>query len=159
MRDEILDMLRKLRLPLAFLLGAVLLYSGGVKLADLEGFARIVDNYRMLPASAVNGAAVLVASLEVITGAALVVGFGMRQSGAAVAGGVFVVFGVLAAVATTRGMDVACGCFSTSPDSARVGWMTVGRNGLLALLALAVFLGEGVASATVSQPQEAETQP
>ncbi len=148
MRDEILDLLKKIRLPLAFALGAVLLYSGGVKLKDLEGFARIIDNYRLLPASTVNFAAVMVAALEVMTGVALVAGLGMRQAGAVVAGVVFLAFGALAVVATARGLDTACGCFSTNPDSARVGWMTVLRNVVFAVMALTVVAGESVRSET-----------
>jgi putative oxidoreductase len=146
MRDEILDLLKKTRLPLAFLLGAVLLYSGGVKLADLDGFARVLDNYRLLPDSVVNVVAVMVASVEVAAGAALVAGFwwGLRQGGAVVAGVLFLVFGVLGAVALARGLDIACGCFSTAPDSAKLGWMTVARNAFLMVLAGAVVVGDGV---------------
>jgi uncharacterized membrane protein YphA (DoxX/SURF4 family) len=148
MRDELLDLLKKIRLPAAFVLGAVLLYSGGVKLADLEGFARIIDNYEMLPGWAVNIAAVMVAAMEAVTGAALVVGLGMRQAAAVVAGVIFLMFGVLACVAVARGLDTACGCFSTDPHSARVGWMTVGRNFFLMIAAVCIVVGEGVGDET-----------
>ena len=144
MVDEILDLLKKARLVLALVLGAVLVYSSYGKLADIEGFARVVDNYEVLPGKAVNLVSVVVAGVEMAAGAALVVGLGLRQAGSAVAGALFAVFGVMAGGAVHRGLDVACGCFSNDPDSARVGWMTVGRSVLFLVMAVCVFVGEGV---------------
>jgi len=138
--------LTNIRLPLAVVLGLVLAYSASVKLIDLDGFARIIDNYRLLPEWSVNSVAVFVAALEAVLAAALVFGpdgrdgqGGYRQAGALLAGAVFLVFAALAGVAVARGLDIACGCFSTNPKSAVVSWLTVGRNLLLAACCVVVF--------------------
>jgi uncharacterized membrane protein YphA (DoxX/SURF4 family) len=94
-------------------LGAVFLWASWEKILDPAGFARIVGNYRILPAPLVNPAALILPWVEALCGLALVTGVFTR--GALVLFNALVaVFTVALALAAVRGIDIECGCFSVA---------------------------------------------
>ena len=92
------------------LLAVVFLYAGALKIYDPVGFARDIDNYKLLPWSMVVGAALYLPWLEVFCGLAIVLrrlypaGLFLVTSFL----GIFIVAGVIAKI---RGLDISCGCF------------------------------------------------
>jgi uncharacterized membrane protein YphA (DoxX/SURF4 family) len=115
---------------LQVLLGAVFLWASWNKVLDPEGFARIVNNYRLLPVAWVGPTAVVLPWLELVCGLLLVCG--VAVSGAvAVVEAMLAVFIAALAVNTFRGVDVACGCFSLEETAAGSQWRNILRDGLL----------------------------
>lgn len=120
------------------LVGGIFIYAGYVKIIDVPGFAKNINNYQMLPDLAVNAAAIILPWLEVFTGAALIFWPRLRRAAAAWIFLMLVVFTVAVAIALLRGLDISCGCMSTDPSAAKIGWRKVAENiGLLILTALA----------------------
>jgi uncharacterized membrane protein len=108
MRRHLLPLLR-----IAF--GALFLVASVDKLLNPEAFARIIANYRLLPVELVAPAALLIPWLEAAAGAALVVNR-LSRGAIVLLDAMLVVFLGALAFNTARGLDVACGCFTTSPE-------------------------------------------
>jgi hypothetical protein len=110
-----------------FACGFILLSAAIAKSRDLPGFARVLQGYRILPASLTLPISVLVVVAELVTGLAL---FTVSWQAPGVAGAA-VLFGVFAAVASRplvagdKGLE--CGCLG---KSIRLGlsWVTVAAN-------------------------------
>jgi uncharacterized membrane protein YphA (DoxX/SURF4 family) len=115
------------------LLGGVWLYAASHKVGHTGDFARMIYGYRVLHPELVNLAAITMPWMEVVTGALLVVGL-LRRSAALVSCGLFAVFVVAIGLAMARGIDAPCGCFSVEPGTDPIGWVTLLRAGVLALL-------------------------
>ena len=118
-------------------LGCIFIGASLEKIVHPEAFARAVYNYRLLPDAAVNVVALWLAWLELVGGALLVLGVWLR-------GSIFVLAGLLVAFLgalgfnLARGLDVACGCFSSrSKDPVTV--FTLLRDSLFLLVALYLF--------------------
>jgi len=124
---------------LRWLLGAVFIYAGWVKVIDPHGFALNIYHYQLLPDWTVNLAALLLPWLEVITGAALIALPTHRRGAAAWILGMLIIFTGAILISLYRGLDISCGCLSTSPDAARIGWRKVIENTGLILLAVLVW--------------------
>jgi len=122
------------------IVGGVFLYAGAVKIMDPHGFAKNVYHYQLLPDLWVNLSALIMPWLELVTGAALI--FQPRWRRGAAAWIFLMLFAFTGAVLSgmMRGLDISCGCLSTSPDAAKIGWRKVAENtGLMILCALAYF--------------------
>ena len=98
------------------LLGFVFIYASLDKIAHPDQFARIIYNYRIVPGELVNLVAIFLPWLELITALMLIVG--IWQKGAAlIVGGMLGVFIAALSIALTQGIDIECGCFSTTSHS------------------------------------------
>jgi len=102
---------RWLSILIRAVLGAVFIYSGWTKLGDPPGFAHAIWNYRLLPATVINLVALFIPWLELLAGAALVIGI-CRRGAAAIVAALLAVFIVALAVNLVRDNPVDCGCFS-----------------------------------------------
>lgn len=95
---------------IAFLFGALFLYSGVVKIKDPIAFAEIVRNYRIVGDPIAPAVALFLPWLEVFAGIAV-------MSGRFVRGGAFlltlcmIAFTLAIAFSWVRGLDIVCGCF------------------------------------------------
>lgn len=128
------------------LLGCMFLYTGVIHALDPMGFAEAVANYRILPAVLVNPFAVVLPFVEVITGMALILGILIPGSSLIIAGLLFL-FALALGIALFKGLDISCGCFTTSKEAQSISWIFLVRD--LGLLAMAVFVfsfDTGVAS-------------
>jgi putative oxidoreductase len=135
-------------ITLAFrvVLGCMFLYTGVVHAFDPKGFADAVANYRILPAVLVNPFAAALPFVEMITGMALILGILIPGSSLIIAGLLFV-FVLALGIALFKGLDISCGCFTTSKEAQRISWVYLVRD--LSLFAMAVFVfcfDTGVAS-------------
>ena len=131
------------------LAGAMLFYAGFMKLNTSAEFAETLANFRMFSAVPNQFLAVVLPWCEVITGALLVAGVWPRAAGM-VAGVLFLMFGIAAASAVARGLDIECGCFGTA-SAKRVGVLTLGVD-LAGLIAAALVVFERVAPLAPARP-------
>lgn len=118
------------------ILAAVFLYAGWDKVLHPEDFASQVAAYRLIPRELVTLVAMALPWLELLAGGLLLVGF-LSASNALVLGMLSLGFAGGAALALARGLNIECGCFSTS-SSGMVDWGHVGLD--LALLGLALLV-------------------
>ncbi|MGA8255121.1 MAG: MauE/DoxX family redox-associated membrane protein [Nocardioides sp.] len=116
--------------------GAVWIWAGLIKLPDPSASVESVRAYELLPASLVEPVGYLLPPLEVVLGAALVLGVMTR--GAALLSMVLLaafIFGISWAWAS--GLKIDCGCFGdggANPDAAsQYPWEIARDVGLLAL--------------------------
>jgi uncharacterized membrane protein YphA (DoxX/SURF4 family) len=88
---------------------AIFIYAPLNKIADPPGFAKLVFEYHLLPAAAVNAWALYLPWLELIAGLALLIRPLMR-GGAAVTAGLLVLFLLAVGINIARGIPFECGC-------------------------------------------------
>jgi uncharacterized membrane protein YphA (DoxX/SURF4 family) len=113
------------------------LYTGVIHALDPMGFAEAVANYRILPAVLVNPFAVVLPFVEMTAGMALILGILIPGSSLIIAGLLFL-FALALGIALFKGLDISCGCFTTSKEAQSISWIFLVRD--LGLLAMAVFV-------------------
>ena len=122
-------------------LGAVFLYAGITKIADPAGFSQAVYNYHLLPSWLVNMTAIILPWVEVVAGTCLVLGLWI-PGGALIISTLLFIFIIALGLNLTRGLDIACGCFSTSPAAGKITWWYLLRDSSLLAAALLVLLAD-----------------
>jgi len=113
------------------------LYTGVVHFLDPKGFAEAVANYRILPVVLVNPFSVGLPFVEMITGIALLLGIFIPGSLLIISGLLFM-FAFALGIALFHGLDISCGCFTTTKEAQRISWIYLVRD--LSLLAITVFI-------------------
>lgn len=118
------------------------------KIVDPAGFARAVYNYQLLPDAAINLTALILPWLEFLLAACLLFGFWLPGATLTV-NALFVVFLAALLFNLQRGLNVHCGCFTTSAEGdPETTWYLIRDSGFLILgllLFLAVFTRKGPA--------------
>jgi uncharacterized membrane protein len=122
-------------------MASVFIWAGVTKVLAPEPFAAAIYNYQLLPAAWTNAAAIAMPGIEIA--AALFLAF--CRPWRAAAGSVLLVLLALFTAALLwalhRGLNLSCGCFSTSADAAAISWWNIARNaGLAALLLFLAYL-------------------
>jgi putative oxidoreductase len=132
MRDRIISWLVSPYLSLLFrwFLGVLFFYAGFIKIVDPAGFALALYNYHILPGWMINPLAICLPWVEVMVGVSLLAGV-MLLGGALVVSGMLAIFAVAIGISLIRGLDIACGCFSTSAGAEPITWLYVVRDLLL----------------------------
>lgn len=105
-------------------LGAVFIVASLDKIQNPEAFATTIANYRFLPYKFINGMAIVLPWLEIITGTFLVLGVWIRANTMIVWGLLFA-FSIAISQALARGLDISCGCFTTNPVAERMSLWTL----------------------------------
>ena len=105
-------------------LGAVFIVASLDKIENSEAFATTIANYRLLPYKMVNGIAIVLPWLEIITGTLLVFGVWVKAN-TMIVGGLLVAFSIAIAPALFRRLDLSCGCFTTNPVAERMSLWTL----------------------------------
>ncbi|HLE36255.1 MAG TPA: MauE/DoxX family redox-associated membrane protein [Candidatus Acidoferrales bacterium] len=124
-------------------LGLVLLYAGYAKLQQpWISFAATIEAYKILPPDAVIFTARTLPWFEVVLGALLLLGVGLRWV-AAVASALLLMFFAILVRSYALGMDVDCGCFGPGE---KLSWKTLVRDGLLVGVSVAVTIGAFLAA-------------
>jgi len=96
-------------------LGGLFVWASLDKIAHPAAMAEIIYNYQILPDALVNLSALFLPWVELLCGLSLV--FGVLARGAALILTVLLLVFMLAlGYNLYRGLEVACGCFSTSGD-------------------------------------------
>lgn len=118
-------------------LGLFFLVVGIKKLRDLDAFTEDVFNYQILFPPYDGYAAYLVAWLEVIAGVVLVVGFWGTRGALLLIAGMLLTFITALSIAAAKGLNINCGCFSSSEEPTNFP-LHISLN--VALLLLTAFL-------------------
>lgn len=118
-------------------LGVVWIVAGATKITDLDASVRAVRAYRLLPETAAQIVGAGLPPAEILLGALLVVGLGVRAS-AVLSAALMAAFVVGIASAWARGLRIDCGCFGTGGELAAgedpaYGWDLLRDAGLLLL--------------------------
>lgn len=92
------------------ILGGLFVVAGAMKVLDMRTFVDVVQAYRILPHVLIIPAAFAVPWVEMVLGAALLLGLWLRSS-AVLSAGVLLAFMVGLGVNIMRGADMSCGCF------------------------------------------------
>lgn len=95
---------------LDFLIAAVFIYAGVLKVIDPVQFAIDIDNYKILPWPIVVAFAFYLPWLEIFCGLALIARK-FYGGGLSILTGLVGVFIVASIFAKARGIDITCGCF------------------------------------------------
>ena len=109
------------------ILGALFVIASWDKIIDPEAFAKIIENYKILPPQLVNPTAYILPWIEAVSGILLI--FGVYVKGCAlIFNSLMVVFIVLLTINQIRGLDVACGCFSLSLETSKSMYYYIVRD-------------------------------
>jgi uncharacterized membrane protein YphA (DoxX/SURF4 family) len=127
----------RLALAARVILGCIFIVASLDKIIHPELFARTVYNYQLLPEVAVNVVALWIPWLEMVAGLCLLLGFWVRGSVLLLTGLLLVFLGALG-FNLARGLDVACGCFSTTSKNS-VTALTLLRDSLFFVVAVYLF--------------------
>lgn len=93
-----------------FVIGAVFIWSGIIKILDPLLFAQDVANYQAFPQTLSFLIALILPWVEILCGLLLVLGIWSRAA-ALMISGLLLAFLFLLVVTIIRGIDVTCGCF------------------------------------------------
>ena len=105
------------------------------KIVDPEAFARSIYNYQLVPGDFINAMAIVLPWLELVCGMALIAAPPLRRGAALWILLLLIVFTAGIASAMARGIDIACGCFSSTPvEGEHVNWFNLLRNACLIFL-------------------------
>lgn len=94
-------------------LGAVFIFASLDKILHPEAFAKVIYNYQILPGSLINISAIVLPWVELLLGCALLLGWWLPGA-VGLANLLLVTFFGALLFNTARGLNVHCGCFSTS---------------------------------------------
>ena len=130
----------------AVALAAVFLVAAWPKIEEPAAFALAIYRYQILPSGLINLAAVYLPWMELIT-ALLLLAPRFRKGAALLILAMLILFTIAIALSLARGLNIACGCFTTDASAAHSSWFNLLRNGFLLILA-------GVMAWT-AQPREA----
>ena len=104
---------RHLVFLIRLVIGVVFVYAAISKIAHPDEFARIIYNYHILPGGVINLFALFLPWAELLCGVMLITGY-WHKSATVILGGLTIVFIAALSVALFRGVNIECGCFSTT---------------------------------------------
>lgn len=109
------DTLKSLFFWARLALGLIFIYASIDKIYHPAEFAQVIYNYQILPDTLINMAAIILPWLELLLGILLILGLWLP--GAIVLSNLLLLtfFGTLV-LNTIRGVNVHCGCFTTSTE-------------------------------------------
>ena len=129
--------MNRLAFFLRITVGALFAYAGSLKVMNPGQFATDIEHYRLLPHLVIEPLAFYLPWLEIVSGAAVMLGPG-RRGGLALLLALTLVFTTAIGSALARHLDISCGCFG-SLDTQSLG-LSLGRDILLCLALLWLFL-------------------
>lgn len=138
---------------LRVVLSGIFIYASWDKILHPQDFAAVVRDYRILPDILVNIPAIILPWLELMLGVLLLAGR-LREGTLLLVNALLITFWITLVVNYFRGIDVGCGCFSTTREESSPMLWYIFRDGLFVALGLgaawaywARFRGVAAASA------------
>lgn len=145
---------RWLHRALGVVLGGIFLYAAHDKIADPRPLLTIIWGYRLLPAGPINVMAIYMPWMELLVGLGLLLGI-RRRAAAFWASAMLTSFIAALLVNAVRGINVACGCFSTSSTDVHNAWLLVLRDLPMLIVALTILIF--VPKRGEAQPEQASS--
>ena len=128
----------RLFVALRFILGLIFIWAGWGKVLDPRGFVQIIENYKLLPPFLIDPFALILPWVEILSGIALVSGHLIKGS-AMIINILMLVFIFAIGISMFRGLDIHCGCFSTSGEAAGKLYRYLIRDGLLLTIGIWIY--------------------
>jgi len=94
-------------------LGALFIYASIDKIAHPLAFAQVTHHYRLAPPGLINIIAIVMPWIELTAGIFLIIGFKVKGADLVI-GCMLIFFIVVLSITIARGINVSCGCFTTS---------------------------------------------
>ena len=120
-----------------WIIGVVFVYASVHKILHPQAFAQAIYFYQILPAGLVNLAALVLPWVELFLGVFLIIGLWMPGA-VVISTLLFMTFMAALSYNMARGLDISCGCFSTSPSAEATGIRSIARDGMS--LAVSLYL-------------------
>lgn len=118
-------------------LGFIFISYGAGKIVSPDKFASEIANYALFPEISLNIIALTLPWIEFVVGTLLI--FGLRiKSGSAISGVLMILFMLSVVWAMAMGLDINCGCSSTTPQ--KVGLPKLLENLGLLILSAIIYL-------------------
>ncbi len=95
------------------ILGGLFIFASIDKIIHPLAFAQVIHHYRLTPPDLINLLALVFPWMELLAGLLLIAGYRVRSSSLLI-NILLVFFIIVLAITAFRGINVACGCFSTS---------------------------------------------
>lgn len=124
---------------LRFFLGAIFLYACWDKILHPRAFAEVVHNYQILPGPLINFTALVLPVVELFLAICLIAGIWLPGS-LFLANLLLTLFFSALLFNTARGLNIHCGCFSTSPAAGEQASVIHDVLRDMAFMAVALFL-------------------
>ncbi len=122
-----------------WILGIVFMYASFHKILYPAAFAEAVYLYQILPDWLVNLTALVLPWLELFLGVFLIIGLWMPGA-VLISNLLFIIFMSALSYNMARGLDISCGCFSTSPTAGAADIWIVLRDGMFLVVSLYLLL-------------------
>ena len=120
------------------IVGITFLYASLDKIAHPDQFARVVYNYKILPGFLINIFAITLPWMELFCGLFLILGLFIGSSSLLISL-LSIIFAIALSINFLRGIDIACGCFTTDPNAKKEGaWLLI-RDLVLLLMSLQIL--------------------
>ncbi|MBI3008488.1 MAG: DoxX family membrane protein [Candidatus Omnitrophica bacterium] len=127
-----------LLLFLRLFVGGVFIYASIDKIAHPAQFAHAIENYRILPHFLVNIFAIILPWVELVAGLLLISGVWSGAS-ALIISGLLTMFIIAITAGLLRGLDISCGCFTTSGGE-NLGLSLILRDVILLLITTHILI-------------------
>ena len=115
------------------------MYASMDKLANMSDFAKIIQNYKLLPVELVNLLAIFLPWLEFIVGFCLVLGK-FEKASLLLYSLMLIIFIIALSLALIRGLDISCGCFSVEPSSTSTVWVRIIEDIIMLFFSVNLYL-------------------
>ena len=123
-------------------IGGLFIYASVHKILDPAEFAQATRNYLILPTAWTNIVAITLPWIEFVAGLLIILGI-ETAAAALVISGMLAVFLPALFYAYFTGLDIACGCFSSSANSAgKITIVTLLRDSLILLIVLFILVAD-----------------
>lgn len=136
-RKKKINLLHILYHTARWILGVVFIYASFDKIIHPVASSEAIYNYQILPDVFINLTTIILPWLELILGIMLIIGIWLPGA-VIISNGLLITFLGAMLFNLVRGLDISCGCFSTSSAGSLTNIWTVLRDG--SFLALAVYL-------------------
>ena len=124
------------------ILGILFVYSGSIKLFDPVSFSNILLLYDILPQQMIHYVAIILPSVELLTGLCLIIGYKIKAASLIIAS-LLVVFSAAISISLLRGKNFDCGCFEFKKlgiaIEENISFLLIIRNIILFLISVIVF--------------------
>ena len=121
-----------------FIIAAVFIYAGVLKMLDPGQFAHDINNYRILPWTLSVALAFYLPWLEILCGLGLIFRF-LYRGALSILTALIVVFTLATIAAKVRGLDITCGCFGHASQHWSLPAHLATNLGILAALLVLCF--------------------